>query len=76
MQTLNGVKLGKPNEEVHIDDLMSMLKNIARSEMADQDFIFITGIYRIEFHKSSKMFVVEQRIFDHEKLNPEDETVS
>ena len=70
---MNHVQLEDPNKGILFPDLMEVMKSIVESGLEGQDFIFITGIYRIEWHDSAKTFVVEQRHFDHVKLEEDEE---
>lgn len=58
------------------EELMQMLREQIEFFQVEQDFIFLTGMYRIEYSAEHEMFVVEERSFDRIPYKEESETAS
>lgn len=61
------------NKALEYEDILQLLRLFVTGTEYTQDFIFLTGLYRFEYHHKNKTFVVEQRLFDRIELDPTEE---
>lgn len=60
------------------EEIISSLRNLINDEPHravkwEQDFIFATGHYRVEYHAKQGSFVIEQRLFDRVEFDADNE---
>lgn len=54
------------------EELIKISKIIATEMIKEQEFILLTGTYRVEYHVKEKIFIIEERQFDRVELEAEE----
>lgn len=50
-------------------EALDAVRNLVLLNNLNQDFIFLIGLYRIEYHAKTQIFVLESRMFDTVNLD-------
>lgn len=62
-----------PRPELSPLDLIGALKMLISDANVEQNFIFVSGKTRIEYHYLQQTFVIEERTFDTVKFNEDED---